>query len=98
MSYEVALWLTQIKKYDCWGAWPAQFVEHLTLDLGVMSLNPTLGVETTFFFLRFIYLLERAHEPVIGVGVGVQRERSRLDLMTLRSGPELKPRDRSLIN
>lgn len=25
------------------GAWPAQFVEHVTLDLGVLGSSPTLG-------------------------------------------------------
>ena len=29
------------------GAWLAQLVEYATLDLGVMSLSPMLGVETT---------------------------------------------------
>ena len=24
-------------------------VEHVTLDLGIVSMNPTLGVEITFF-------------------------------------------------
>ena len=28
--------------------WLAQSVEHATLDLGVVSLSPTLGVELTF--------------------------------------------------
>ena len=31
------------------GAWLAQWVEHGTLDLGVASLSPTLGVEITLF-------------------------------------------------
>jgi len=30
-----------------WGAWLAQWVEHVTLDLGVVSSSPTLGVEIT---------------------------------------------------
>lgn len=31
-----------------WGTWLAQFLgEHMTLDVGVVSLNPTLGVEPT---------------------------------------------------
>lgn len=34
-----------IKKCSLWGARLAQPVEHLTLDLGVMSLRPRLGVE-----------------------------------------------------
>ena len=29
------------------GAWLAQLVEHATVDLGVMSSSPTLGVEIT---------------------------------------------------
>ena len=28
-------------------AWPAQSVEHVTSDLGVLRLNPMLGVEFT---------------------------------------------------
>ena len=28
-----------------WGAWLAQSVEHVTSDLGVMSMSPKLGVE-----------------------------------------------------
>lgn len=35
-----------IKKLD-WGAQLAQSVEHATLDLGVLSLSPTLCVEIT---------------------------------------------------
>ena len=27
------------------GTWLAQLVEHVTLDLGVLGLSPTLGVE-----------------------------------------------------
>ena len=43
-----------------WGAWWAQSVEHMTLDLEVMSSSPTLGIEIVFFFLRlFIYLFMR---------------------------------------
>ena len=29
------------------GSWLAQSVEHVTLDLGVMSLSPTSGVDIT---------------------------------------------------
>ena len=29
------------------GAWLAQSVEHATLDLGVMSLSPVLGIDLT---------------------------------------------------
>lgn len=29
------------------GTWLVQLVEHGTLDLGVIGLNPTLGVEIT---------------------------------------------------
>ena len=32
------------------GIWLAQSVEHVTLDLGIMSSNPILGVELTLFF------------------------------------------------
>ena len=39
---------TLCKVYDfCWGAWPAHLVEHVTLDLGVVSLSPMLGIEIT---------------------------------------------------
>ena len=30
-----------------WGAWLAQLVEQVTLDLGVVGLSPILGVEIT---------------------------------------------------
>ena len=30
-----------------WGIWLAQSVEHATLDLRVVSLSPTLGMEIT---------------------------------------------------
>ena len=43
-----------------WGTWLAQTVEHVTLDLKVMSLSPMLGVEITknliFYFLKIFYL------------------------------------------
>ena len=29
------------------GMWLAQLVEHVTLDLGVVSLSPMLGIEIT---------------------------------------------------
>ena len=29
-----------------WGAWLTQLVEHLTIDLGVVSASPMLGMET----------------------------------------------------
>ena len=35
------------KKLGQGGAWMAQLVEHATLDLGVMSSSPTLGIELT---------------------------------------------------
>ena len=31
-----------------WGVWLAQSVEHVTLDLGVVSSSPTLDVEITY--------------------------------------------------
>ena len=34
------------------GTWLAQSVEHVTLDLGVMSSSPTLGIEITFLKKR----------------------------------------------
>lgn len=39
------------------GNWLAQLVEHLTLDLRVIGLSPTLGVELTFkkFFFYCIF-------------------------------------------
>ena len=36
-----------LKLYMFRGAWLAQSVEYGTLDLGVVSLSPTLGVEVT---------------------------------------------------
>ena len=36
-----------IKNYLWGGAWLAQLVENETLDLKVVSLNPTLGIEFT---------------------------------------------------
>ena len=34
-------------KENYWGAWLAQLEEYTTLDLGIMSTRPTLGVEIT---------------------------------------------------
>ena len=55
---------SDFRSSDLGDAWLAQVVvEHVILDLRVVSLNCTLGVEITykkkisFFFLRF-YLLE----------------------------------------
>ena len=36
-----------VKKVYCRGAWLAQLVERATLDLGVVGLSPTLGVNIT---------------------------------------------------
>ena len=33
--------------FGSWGAWLAQLEENVTLDLGIMSSSPTLGVEIT---------------------------------------------------
>ena len=33
------------EKRKKWGAWLAQSVKHMTLDLGVVSSSPTLGVD-----------------------------------------------------
>ena len=33
--------------FSNWGAWLAHLVEHVTLDLGFLSLSPTLGVDIT---------------------------------------------------
>ena len=38
--------LPDVKNYDR-GTWPAQLEEHLTLDLGVVSLSPIVGIEST---------------------------------------------------
>ena len=35
------------QKVENRGTWLAQSVEHETLDLGIVSLSPTLGVEIT---------------------------------------------------
>ena len=32
---------------DSWGAWLDQWVEHETLDVGVISLSPMFGAEMT---------------------------------------------------
>ena len=36
-----------VQKSQIWGAWLAQSVECVTLDLGVVGLSPTLGVKLT---------------------------------------------------
>lgn len=42
------IWRITYSKAFFWGgAWLAQLVEQPTLDLGVMSLSPTLGMEPT---------------------------------------------------
>lgn len=35
----------KLKKHKNWGAWLAESVEHVTLDLGVLSASPMLGAE-----------------------------------------------------
>ena len=37
----------EVTKPHLRGTWLAQMVEHATLDLGVMSLSPVLGIEPT---------------------------------------------------
>lgn len=37
----------EMKKWENWGTWLAQSVDCATLDLGVVSLCPMLGVELT---------------------------------------------------
>ena len=37
------------------GAWVTQLVERVTLDLGVVSSSPTLGVEITLKILFLIF-------------------------------------------
>jgi len=39
--------LISLKKINQWGIWLAQSVEHMTLDLGVMSSRPIRGAEIT---------------------------------------------------
>ena len=41
------------------GAWLAQSIEHVTLDLGVVNLSPTLGLELTFFFFQLAIIAPR---------------------------------------
>jgi len=54
-SYLAALSTTKIsnlfsKSQGYHGTWLTQSVEHLTLDLRVVSLRPTLGAEIIFLF------------------------------------------------
>ena len=39
--------IIRIRKFTYWGTWLAQLVEYAILDLKVVSLSPTLGVELT---------------------------------------------------
>ena len=39
---------TEYSSIDEWGAWLAQSVKHVTLDLRVVSSSPMLGIELTF--------------------------------------------------
>lgn len=41
-----------LKRYKYWRAWLAQSVEHLTLDLRVLSLRPILGIEIKKIFFE----------------------------------------------
>ena len=34
-----------IKQQMVWVAWPAQLVEHMTPDVGVLSWSPTMGIQ-----------------------------------------------------
>lgn len=36
-----------LRDMSAWGAWLVQLTVHVTLDLRVMSLSPTLGIEIT---------------------------------------------------
>ena len=38
-------WPRLLKKCQCWDTWLALSIEHVTLDLGVVSSSPTLGIE-----------------------------------------------------
>ena len=38
---------TTLRNKSFWGAWLAESEEHVTLDLKVLNLSPTLGVEIT---------------------------------------------------
>ena len=40
-----------------WGAWLAQLEECVTLDLGVVSLSPTLGIE--IYIHTYIYKFKK---------------------------------------
>ena len=39
--------ITNLIKTQSWGTWLALSVEHVTLDLGVLSSSPMLGIELT---------------------------------------------------
>ena len=43
------------------GAWLAQSVEHMTLDLRVVSLSPRLGIEITTYTHTCIYICTYIH-------------------------------------
>ena len=47
LSDNMVLLKSEIKKLSHTGTWLAQLVERATLDLGVVSLGPMLGVEIT---------------------------------------------------
>ena len=40
---KIYCWYRQREKTTMWGAWPAQSVEHVTLDLRVTSSSPHVG-------------------------------------------------------
>ena len=40
-------WQYLYKVWVVWGTWLAQLVEHVTVDLRIMSLSPTLGMVPT---------------------------------------------------
>ena len=45
--FKILGYIVYITKTNFRGSWLAQSEEHATLDLGVMGLSPTLGVEIT---------------------------------------------------
>ena len=63
-----------------WGTWLAQSVECVTLDLGVMSLSPTLGVEITSKTERGTWVAQSVERPTLDFGSGH-------DLTVIRSSP-----------
>jgi len=64
-SLECVSCLDCIIRGNIWGAWLAQSVEHMTLDLGVVSSSPTLGLD--IIFLKKKYKGYQAHEGILNI-------------------------------